>query len=118
MSILTVNAIDKAGVDIRTTNVAADVAGDQVPASSGLLFSLDNGGGAPIELTVAAPVSESNCGGFGGLPVADLTISLAAGVATEFVIPLGYTDSSGNFAWTYDDVTSVTVGVYSLNPNG
>lgn len=117
MAVLTVNAVSKAGVlDLSAVLVAADVAGDSVGSSGGLLLVLTNGDGSPHTLTVAAPTPTTNCGNLGSLDVDDIVFVVAAGDTGFLTIPLGYVDATGNFAWTYDAVTSVTIGVFSLSP--
>lgn len=117
MALLTVTPITKAGIaDVTTALVAADVAGDSVVNSSGLFVVVDNADAAPHTLTVTAPVASTICGNYGSLPVADVTLIVAASDRGYVAIPAGYVDSSGNLAWTYDAVTSVTVGVFSIAP--
>lgn len=117
MAILTVTSIQKAGIaDISAVLVAADVAGDSYPASSDLFIALANGDGSPHTLTVAAPSASANCGNLGALDVDDITLVVAAGDTGFLSVPLGYADGSGNIAWTYDAITSVTVGVFSIAP--
>ena len=116
MANLTVQAITKAGItDILANLDAADVAGDDVAQSSGLLIVVDNADVGSHTLTVAAPVANADCDPYGSLPVADLTLVVAAGTYGFITIPPGY-GASNLFSWTYDDVTSVTVGVFSLAP--
>lgn len=114
MAVLTVQGISKTGLDIRSNLTPADVAGDTVPVSSGLLFSVTNGDAAPHTITVSAPTASTSCGGFGSLPVADISIVIAASGSVEFVIPGGYA-ANGLFTVNYDAVTSVEVGVFSLD---
>lgn len=114
MALLTVNNIDQAGLDISATAVAADVAGDSVKAASNLLIYVENNDAGAHTVTVAKPQATAQCGNLGTLTVNDIVISVPAGEARSFTIPQGYSDASGNFAWTYDAVTSVTIGVFSL----
>ena len=117
MAKLTPTAVKKAGIaDLDTALVAADVAGDSVDQSSGLLIVMKNADASPHTLTVAKPVASADCGEFGALTVADLTLVVAAGDTGFLTIPNGYINAGGDFAWTYDAVTSVTVGVFSLAP--
>ena len=117
MAALTVQGITKAGLDIRSNLTPAEVTGDTVAASGGLLFSVTNGDGSPHTVTVSAPVATTTCGGFGSLPVADIAIVVGATSSTEFVIPGGFA-ANGLFTITYDAVTSVEVGVFSLDTSG
>lgn len=117
MALLTVTPITKAGIaDLPGALVAADAAGDSVVSSTNLTIYMANGDVAPHTLTVAAPTSSVNCGGYGELPVDPLTLTVAASGLGTIAVPSQYVDSSGNFAWTYDAVTSVTVGVTSVAP--
>ncbi len=117
MAELTVLAIQKAGIaDISAVLVAADVAGDTVGSSSGIFIAMANGDASPHTLTVAAPTATTDCGNFGELDVEDITLVVAAGDTGFVSIPLAYIDGSGDFAWTYDAITSVTIGVFSIAP--
>ena len=117
MALLAVTPITKAGVpDISTALVAADAAGDSVNSSSGLFITLDNADAAPHTLTIVAPVATAGCGHYGELPVEDIAFVVVNGTTGFLTIPAGYSDGSGNFSWTYDAVTAVTVGVFSLSP--
>lgn len=117
MAELTVNSIQKAGIaDISAVLVAADVAGDSVGSSSGIFIAMTNGDASPHTLTVAAPSATADCGNLGELAVEDITLVVAASNTGFVSIPLGYIDGSGNFSWTYDAITSVTIGVFSIAP--
>lgn len=117
MALLTVNAIQKAGIaDIDAVLVAADVAGDSVDASSGIFIAVKNADASPHTLTIARPVPTSDCGNLGELPVSDITLVVAAADTGFLAVPLGYANGNGDFAWTYDGITSVTVGVFSIAP--
>lgn len=116
MAQLVVTAITKVGTDITADLVAADaLLTDQVKTSSGLLMVVDNADAAPKVVTIAAPVPNINCAGYGQLPLTDIVHNVAAGERVFFTVPTGYA-VDGQFVWTYDDVTSVTVGVFSLAP--
>ena len=104
MATLTVQRVSKAGIaDLAGALTAAAAAGDEVDSAS-------------VLLVVMAPVATADCGSYGSLPVAALTLTVAAGDTGFLTIPAGYRDSDNNFAWTYDDETGVTVGVFSLAP--
>lgn len=114
MAQLTVTSITQDGVDQNASAVAADVAGDSVTASSGLFVEMTNGDASPHTLTVAKPKTTTACPPFGTLDIDDIVITVPAGETRSFTIPPGFSDGSGNFAWTYDAVTSVKIGVFSL----
>ncbi len=117
MAVLTVNSIQKAGIaDLDAVLQAADVAGDNYPGSSGTFIAMKNDDGSPHTLTIAAPAATANCGNLGELPVADITLVVAAADIGFVSVPAGYTDASGNYSWTYDAVTSVTIGAFSIAP--
>jgi hypothetical protein len=117
MAVLTVTPIQKAGIaDVIAGLTAADVAGDSVQSSSGIFIAVNNGDASPHTLTIAAPVATTDCGAYGALAVADITLVVAAGDVGFVSVPLAYTDSGNSFSWTYDAVTAVTVGVFSIAP--
>lgn len=116
MATLTVQSITKAGLaDLSGALTAADAAGDQVVASSGLLLVVENGDASSHTVTVARPSATTNVGGYGDLAVENLTLTVGAGDIGLLTIPAKYADGS-NFVWTYDDVTGVAVGVIALAP--
>lgn len=115
MAELTVQSIAKAGIpDVDTALAAADVAGDSVNRAAGLLIVMNNADGSPHTLTVAAPSANANCGNLGQLDVDPITLVVAAGDIGFLNIPAGYVAASGDYEWTYDAITSVTIGVFSL----
>lgn len=114
MAALTVLPITKAGLDLTASLVAADVAGDTVVSSSGLLFYAKNADASPHTITITPAVSSTDCGNYGELDVDPLTWTLPANTGNQaFTVPLGYA-VSGSYNLAYDDVTSVTIGVFSL----
>jgi len=116
MAILTVTPIQKSGlVSLTAELTAADAAGDQYDASSGTFIVMENGDAAPHTLTVTAPAASAQCGNLGALPVADITLVVAAGATGLVSIPSGYADT-GDYKWSYDAVTSVKIGVFSIAP--
>lgn len=116
MAELTVNAIPPSGIDPSANLIAADAAGDTVKKASGLIFVVDNADAGARTVTVAAPVANAVCGGYGQVPVEDIVISIPAGESRHFSIPSGYA-VDGEFAITYDAVTATTVGVFVASPN-
>jgi hypothetical protein len=114
MAALTVTPITQAGVDQTASLVAADAAGDTVVSSSGIHVRVDNGDASPHTVTVTKPSASVICQPYGTVQLDDIVITVAATGTESFTIPLGYAGTDGNFSWTYDDVTSVTVGVFSI----
>ena len=116
MAELTVRSVTKAGInDLSTALASADAVGDSVKQAQELLIVMENADSGAHTLTVAAPIATTECGNFGELPVADLTLVVAAADIGILTIPAGYGDGV-DFSWTYDDVTSVKIGVFSLAP--
>lgn len=115
MAVLTVaNAVRSSnGVDL--AGVAAAGGGDTFVNTGAEVVVIRNGGGSPITLTVATPVTVD------GLAVTDLTASIAAG-ATRAIGPFPpgwYNDtavSGGSVSLSYSGVTSVTVAVLKVVP--
>lgn len=114
MAELTIVPITKAGTDITSDLVAADVAGDEVDATDNLIVVIDNQDVGPLVVTIAAVVPETNCSGYGGLPVADLVYNVAAGEMVAFAVPRGYWVDS-KILWAYDVVANVFAGVFTSN---
>ena len=117
MALLTPTRISKAGIaDLLASLGAADAAGDSVVAANGLLVVMSNIDASPHTLTVAAPVATTRKAGFGDLSVSALNLTVAAGGDFGLItIPAEYAVSN-EYSWTYDDVTGVTIGVFSLSP--
>jgi len=116
MAVQLVTPITKAGVlDLSAALVAADVAGDSVPSASGIFIAIENGDASPHTVTVSAPAASASCGRYGSVAIEDMTIIVPAGATAVFAIPLGYVSSTGDFVWTYDAVTSVAAGVFSIS---
>jgi len=117
MAELTVQPVTKAGIaDLLGALAAAAAAGDSVVSASGLLLVVNNADASPHTVTIPAPVDTTVAGSYGEVDVDDMTLVVAAGDAGAITIPLGYVSGAGVFSWTYDDVTDVTVGVFSLAP--
>lgn len=116
MAELTVQQVSKSGVaDVETALAAADATGDSVRQAEGLLLVVNNGDASSHTITVSAPKSTQNCGNLGALPVSDISFVVAAGDIGFLTIPAGY-GNGDFFQWSYDAVTSVSVGVFSLSP--
>lgn len=109
MATLTVQQISTAGV-VPADLVAADTDGDSFANNGRTFLDIANGGDDPITVTVAAvrPCDQ----GF----THDITNTIADG-ATERMGPFDpnrYSDAAGAADVTYSDVTSVTVGAFSI----
>jgi len=116
MADLAVQQISKAGIaDLSGALAAAEVGGDAVRASSGLLIVVENADASPHTATIARPQATVNTGAFGDADLEDITLVVAAGDIGGVTVPAGYKDANNDFAITYDDVTDVTVGVFSLS---
>lgn len=117
MAELTVLSIQKAGIaDLDAVLVAAAAAGDKYKASSGTFIVIKNADAGSHTLTIAKPSATTDDDNLGSLVVADITLVVATGDVGFVSVPSGYTDSSGNYSWTYDDETGLTVGVFSIAP--
>lgn len=115
MALLTIQSIDKAGLEIVAALAAAASGGDTVKATAGGIFiAVDNTSGSSRTVTVVSPVATKDCGGFGQVDIDDITIALADGELRLFKIPSGYGDSNGDFPLTYDDEAGLAVGVFSI----
>ena len=114
MADLTPIAITKAGFDLPTQLVAADVAGDNFSSTSnGIFFVIENTDASPHNMTIVAPVANTKTSQFGNLPVTDLDIVVAAGETQAFTVPIGY-QVTGKFLFTYDSITGIKVGGFSI----
>lgn len=99
------------------TLTAASAGGDTFPADTGKLFRVDNADGSTHTVTIAKPANDVVCGSYGKVALEDIVISIPTNESRVFTIPLGYAQD-GKFTLTYDAVTSVTVGAFSLAVNG
>lgn len=109
-------AITKAGLaDLDASLAAADVAGDNVPVSSGIFIVVKNADASPHTLTIAKPATSAICGNLGSVDLDDMTLIVAAADTGFISVPRGYAQN-GLISWTYDGITSVTVGVFSIAP--
>jgi len=117
MALLTYNPVTPDGLGLKAAMSGADAIGDTFPIDANKLFAVFNGDTGPHTVTIAAPVASTVCGNYGSLPVEDLVITVAADEVQLITIPLGY-GANGVFTLTYDAVTGMTVGGYSLAVNG
>lgn len=113
MAILTAQVISHS--EITPTFAAADVLGDSVSNDGRTYLHFKNADAAPHTATVN---SRSNCSqGFDHDVV--VTIPATTGDVKVGPFPKGrFDDSNGRITWTYDDVTSVTVGAFRLTETG
>lgn len=114
MALLSVNNVNQVAVDLSALAVAAAAGGDSVKAAPNLMITVFNGDAGSHTATFAKPQTSQACPPFGNLDLADIAVVVPAGQQRSVVIPDGWADASGDFAWTYDDVTSVDVVVNSL----
>lgn len=111
MAELVVQNILLAGV-VEATLVAAAAAGDTFDNDGKTYFRVNNGGGAPITVTIVGQKT---------LPTgasADKAISVTNGtiqIIGPFPVGIYNTDGANEVAVTYSDVTTVTVGAFSVN---
>jgi hypothetical protein len=97
--------------------VAAAGGGDVFPNTGKEIVVIKNGGGSPVTLTAVTQAT------LDGLAVTDLTASIGAG-ETRAVgpFPAGVYSiggvAGGNVSLTYSGVTSVTVAVLAVTPEG
>ena len=116
MALLNVQAISKAGLaSISGALAAADAAGDSVKSANGLVLIVENTDTSAHTVTVARPFATTRANNLGELAVTDITLTVPASGMGAVTIPSGF-DANGDFSWTYDAVTGVNVGVFSLNP--
>lgn len=111
MATLTVNSVGRAGFRDDNALVAAAGGGDKFLPSKDTFIRVNNGGGAPITVTVATP------GTTYGLAVGDVSVSVTnaqSRLIGPFPAELFANPADGLADITYSGVTSVTVGVFNL----
>lgn len=86
------------------TPVSAAGGGDTMVGAQGVMLYVNNGGGAPITVTLVTPEVVE-----GALAVADRGISVTNGTWKLIPVPSRYNDNTGITSITYSAVTSVTV---------
>ena len=93
------------------TMAAATAGGDTFNPEGRTFLDVNNGGGSPCTVTIAAQGS-----GPGGNPVSNRAVVIPAG--QEWMIgpfdPAGFADANNNAAITYSGVTSVTIAAVRL----
>jgi len=113
MADLTPIAITKAGFDLPSQLVQAEIGGDNFNGSTSNFYAIENTDGSLHTMTIAAPVANVDTQSFGNLPVTDLVIAVAAGELQTFSVPNGY-QVNGKYNFTYDDITGMNVGGFSI----
>lgn len=92
---------------------AASGGGDKAPTGAGVFLMLKNGDAAPHTVTLATPTSQVVDG---NLQPANRALTVAAGKTG--LLPIGdffaNPADNGLASWTYDGVTTVTVGVFRI----
>lgn len=109
-------SITPAGLDIEAGLAAAAAAGDSVDFTSNMIIVMKNADVGSHTLTIAAPVSSGVVPNFGDQTVSDIVVAVPAAETREVVVPAGYS-VNGVVSWTYDDETSVTIGVVVVAVN-
>lgn len=106
MAVLDVQDVARAGLN--PAFVAAAAGGDEAPLVAGLFVVVKNGSAA--EVTVTLNSQEACNQGFDH----DETVAVPAG-GERWIGEFSdrFKSSGGNVAWTYSDVTSVTVGAFA-----
>lgn len=108
MATLTVQDVDKDG--LQPSLAAADVAGDEFVNTGKEWLRIDNGDASPHTVTIAVNKTVDD------LVVPDRAVAIPAG-ETRLIGPLAtgvYNDADKKVQLSYDDVTSVTIGVFKL----
>jgi len=110
MATLSVQTINRAGIELVAADQPADVAGDKLPNTGNEFIYVHNGGGGGITLTLDIQSTVD------GQPVTDRTVSIAAGERKLIgPFPQGtYNDSQGNMNVGYSGVTSVFIAALKL----
>ncbi len=111
MATLTVQPLNRTGLDLTAALTAAAVGGDEFANGDlQVFFAIDNGGGAPITVTF---VTEET---IDGLAVADRDVVVVN--ATQTLVgpfpPSVYNDADKKVQVTYSAVASVTVAAIVL----
>jgi len=111
MATLTTQNITRTASQV--TLVTATGGGDAMECGPKMMLRVNNGGGAPITVTIAIPVGSS---AYSNVAYASSTFSVPAGGMREFGSVDGfYRDPiTGLATVTYSGVTTVTVGAVKL----
>lgn len=110
MAALTIQELNKSGVTI--SYAAAAGGGDEFANNGKTFLHVKNGGGSPINVTIASQVDDPPP----GTAASNVVIAVANG-AEKMIGPFnqnGYNDTDGNVQVTYSGVTSVTVAAISV----
>ena len=94
---------------------AASASGDEFVNDGKTFLHIKNGGTLTINVTFPAQTPFANKPGFGKIPLQDKVVSIqASGEAMiEFLRPAIFNGGNGRVEIRFDDITNVTVGVFS-----
>lgn len=108
MATLTIQPVPHTG--LTPTLAAASAGGDSAPTGAGVFLVVKNGDASSHTVTLVTP------GTVDSLAVADRAVTVAAGATSYVPLTSVYRNpTSGLASWTYDAVTSVTVGVLRVS---
>ena len=108
MATLAVQRVKVSGLTL--TSTAASAGGDKFPPGD-VVFTVNNTGASPCVVTIVTP------GTVQGQPIGDVAVTVPAGGTRRYMGPFPAKDfagSDGLVSVTYDQVTSVTVSVFSF----
>ena len=110
MATLTVQTINRAGIELVAADQPADVAGDKLPNTGVEFIYVHNGGGGSINVTLDIQTTVD------GQAVTDRVVAVGAGERKLIgPFPSGtYNDSQGNMNVGYSGVTSVFIAALKL----
>ena len=109
MATLSIQQIDRSGLS--PTYASAASGGDEFPHDPNAFIHVKNGDATSVTVTVVSQYSSNPQ----GLASTDLTVTVP-GNEERFIGPFSETafaDADGNVQLTYDDVSSVTLGVFT-----
>lgn len=111
MASLATNTVPLTGLQLDALLAAASAGGDTTQTGAGVFLAVKNADAAPHTVTLATPATVD-----GDLPVADRTVTVAAGKIEFIPLTATYRDpATGRAALTYDAVTSVSVAVIRVS---
>lgn len=108
MATLSAQPVTHAG--LTPTLTTASAGGDACKSGTGVLLVVKNGDAASHTVTLVTP------GTVDGLAIAERTVTVAASATAYVPVTDTYrSPTTGLASWTYDAVTSVTVGVLRVS---